>query len=167
MGDQTISFTDVWNAAKDVASIMQNGESKHFPNPACAVPSGHNPGELDWAEEAEQTLSYTLTWSSVAADLGLSSGTSLRIGASWRYGGRLQGQGRFLHEARLWAVLDYSGLGQNFDVQGSFGDPYLRGNTGVLVGTIAIQQTYAHLHWADFEFDVEITGAGGGYLRKR
>jgi hypothetical protein len=167
MGDQVATFTDVWNAVKDVASIMQNGESKHFPNPAFAVPANHSAGELNWDDEAEQTMSYTLTWGSKAADWGLSSGTSLRVGATWRYGGRLEGHGRFLHEARLWAVLDYSGLGQNFDVQGSFGDPYLRGNTGVLVGTIAIQQTFAHLHWADIDFDVEITGAGGGYLRKR
>lgn len=167
MTDQAVSFTDLWNAAKDVASIMQNGESQHFPNPACAIPSGHTPGDLDWADEAEQTLTYTLTWGSIAADIGLSSGTSLRIGVTWRYGGRLQGQGRFLHEARLWAVLDYSGLGQTFDVQGSFGDPYLRGNTGVLVGTINVQQKYARMHWADIDFDVEITGAGGGYVRKK
>jgi hypothetical protein len=167
MGDQVATFTDVWNAVKDVASIMQNGESQHFPKPAFAVPSGHSPGDLDWADEAELTNTYTLTWGSIAASLGLSSGTSLRIGATWRYGGRLQGQGRFLHEARLWAVLDYSGIGQNFDVQGSFGDAYLRGNTGVLVGEIKVQQTFVHLHMADIAFDVEITGAGGGYLRKR
>lgn len=167
MGDQAVTFTDVWNAAKDIASIMQNGESQQFPNPAFAVPSGHQPGELDWADEAEDTKSYTLTWGSTATSWGLSSGTSLRVGVTWRYGGRLQGQGRFLHEARLWAVLDYSGLGQNFNVQGSFGDPYMRGNTGVLVGTIKVQQTYARLHWADIHFDVEITGAGGGYLRKK
>src|SRR5690348_2930944 len=109
MGD-AITFTDVWNAAKDVASIMQNGESVHMPNPAFAVPSGHQPGELDWADEAEQTVGYALTYSSFAADHGASTGTSLRIGCTWRYGGRLQGAGRFLHEARLWAILDYSGL---------------------------------------------------------
>lgn len=167
MSDGTITFTDVWNAAKDVASIMQNGSSKQFPNPAFAVPSGHTAGELDWADEAEMTKSYTLTWTSWAAEAGLSSGTSLRVGVTWRYGGRLQGQGRFLHEARLWAVLDYSGLGQNFDIHGSFGDAYLRGNTGVLVGTISVTQTYARLHWSDIAFDVEITGAGGGYVRKK
>jgi hypothetical protein len=167
MGEQAVTFTDVWNAAKDVASIMQNGESQHFPNPAFAVPSGHQPGELDWADEAEITRSYALTWGSPASDWGLSSGTSLRIGVTWRYGGRLQGQGRFLHEGRLWAVLDYSGLGQNFNVQGSFGDPYLRGNTGVLVGTIAVQQMYMRMHMTDIYFDVEITGAGGGYIRKK
>jgi hypothetical protein len=146
---------------------MQNGESQAFPNAACAIPAGHTPADLDWADEAEISRSYTLTWGSVATDLGLSSGTSLRVGVTWRYGGRLQGQGRFLHEARLWAVLDYSGLGQTFDVQGSFGDPYLRGNTGVLVGTIRVQQKYVRLHWADIEFDVEITGTGGGYVRKK
>ena len=89
MGDQAVTFSDVWNAAKDVASIMQNGESQHFPNPAFAVPAGHNPGELDWADEAENTLVYSLTWGSLAADWGLSSGTSLRVGVSWRFGGRL------------------------------------------------------------------------------
>jgi hypothetical protein len=165
-GDQPVTFTEVWNAAKDLASIMRNGESQHFPSPAFAVPKGQTAGDLDWADEAEMTKSYTLTWGSWAAEHGLSSGTSLRVGVTWRYGGRLQGRGRFLHEARLWAVLDYSGIGQTFDVQGSFGDPYLRGDTGVLVGTISVQQKFAHLHWADIAFDVEITGAGGGYLRK-
>jgi hypothetical protein len=166
MGEQAVSFSDVWNAGKDVASIMQNGESQQFPNPAFAVPADHRPGELDWADEAENVRSYQLTWGSYLADLGLSSGTSLRVGVSWRYGGRLQGQGRFLHEARLWAILDYSGLGQNFNVQGAFGDPYLRGNTGVLVGTISVQQLYVRLHMTDIHFNVEITGAGGGYIRK-
>jgi hypothetical protein len=166
MGDE-VPFKDVWNAAKDVASIMQNGESQHFPTPAFAVPASHNPGELDWTDEAENTLAYSLTWGSWASERGYSSGTLLRVGVNWRYGGRLQGHGRFLHEARMWAVLDYSGLGQNFDVEGSFGDPYLRGNTGVLVGAIKIKQTFGHMHWADIHFDVEITGGGGGYLRMK
>jgi hypothetical protein len=165
MGESS-TVTEVWNIAKDVASIMQNSESQRFPNPASAVPAGHQPSDLDWADEAEETRSYTLTWGSYAADLGLSSGTSLRVGVTWRYGGRLEGQGRYLHLAELWAILDHSGLGQRFDVQGSFGDAYLRGNTGVLVGSITVQQTYARMHWADIHFNVEVTGAGGGYVRK-
>lgn len=166
MGDP-ITFSDVWNAAKDVASIMQNGESVHMPGAAFAVPSGHQPGELDWADEAEQTVLHTLTYTSWAADNGVSSGTSLRVGCTWRYGGRMQGAGRFLHEARMWAILDYSGLGQNFDVTGSFGDAYLRGQTGVLGGTIEVQMQYVHLHWASIRFQVEITGTGGGYIRRQ
>lgn len=166
MGD-TITFTDVWNAAKDVVTIMQNGESAHMPGRAFAVPSPHQPGELDWADEHEKDLSYTLTWSSKAAEWGLSSGTSLRVGASWKYGGTLQGSGRFLHEARLWAILDYSGLGQNFDVTGSFGDAYLRGQTGVLGGNIRVEMKYVRLHWTTIEFDVELDGVGGGYLRRK
>lgn len=164
MGDQAITFTEVWNAAKDVASIMQNGESVHMPPHAFAVPANHQPGELDWAEEHNGDVSATLTWSSTAAEWGLSSGTSLRIGASWKYGGRLNGAGRFLHEARLWAILDHSGLGQNFNITASFGDAYLRGQTGVLSGNVRIEMTYVRLHWTTIEFDVELTGAGGGSL---
>jgi hypothetical protein len=164
MGDQAVTFSDLWNAAKDVATIMVNGESQHMPGRGFAVPSGHQPGELDWADETDGSVVHTMLWTSRMADWGLSTGTSLRLGASWKYGGRLQGAGRFLHDAQLWAVLDHSGLGQNFDIQASFGDPYLRGQTGVLPGTIQVQMKYARLHFADYRFDVEITGAGGGFV---
>jgi hypothetical protein len=145
---------------------MVNGESQQMPAQAFAVPSGHQPGELDWADEHEGRLSQTLTWTSTAAEWGLSSGTSLRIGVQWKYGGRLNGAGRFLHEAQMWAVLDHSGLGQNFTIHAHFGDPYLRGQTGVLSGTFEIQMTYVRLHWTDLRFDVEVTGAGGGFIRQ-
>jgi hypothetical protein len=161
------SFTDVWNAAKDVASIMVNGQTQHMPNRAFAVPSGQQPGALDWANEAEQTLQYGLTWGSTATDWGLSTGTSLRLGVTWKYGGHYQGQGLFLHDAQIWAVLDHSGLGQNFDVSASFGDAYLRGQTGVVSGSIRVEQKYIRLHWSDIEFSVEISGDGAGHIRRR
>jgi hypothetical protein len=165
MGD-TDTVTAVWNIVKDTASIMVNGESVSMPAAAFAVPANHQPNELDWADEAEQTIMYTLAWGSIAADWGLSTGTSLRLGATWRYGGRLQGQGRYLHEARLWAILDHSGLGQNFNVTATFGDPYLRAGVGVLTGHVRVTQKFVGMHWEDIQFNAEITGAGGGYIRR-
>lgn len=167
MGDQAITFTEVWNAAKDVATIMVNGESQSMPPRAFAVPAGHQPGELDWAEEVSDGKLYTALWGSKATEWGVSSGTQLRLGVDWKWGGRLNGAGRFLHEARLWAILDHSGLGQNFNITGSFGDAYLRGQTGVLSAVIRVEMKFMKLHWTDMEFDVEVTGAGGGFIRAK
>jgi hypothetical protein len=163
MGD-AITFSDVWNATKDVASLMVNSESVHMPNAAFAVPGGHQPADLDWADEFEQTMHVGLTWTNLAESIGLSSGVLLRIGATWKAGGKLNGAGRFLHEARLWAVLDYSSLGSGFEVTGSFGDPYLRGQTGVLGGVIEVHASYIHLHWETIRYQVEITGTGAGQM---
>jgi hypothetical protein len=161
------SFTDVWNAAKDVASIMVNGETHHMPGRAFAVPSGKQVGDCDWSQEQEKTLQYTLAWGSIATDLGASTGTSLRLGATWKYEGNYQGYGRLIHDAQLWAVLDYSGLGQTFDVSASYGDAYMRGDLAVISGNIRVEQKYIRLHWETIEFDVEIRGGGGGYIRRK
>jgi hypothetical protein len=159
-------ITAAWNITKDVATLMQNSQQVHMGGRAFALPADKHPGDLDWAGQADQTVQWVLTWSSRAADWGLSSGTSLRVGATWSYGGQLDGSGRFLHDAYLWAILDHSGLGQDFDVTGQFGDAVLESRTGVLSGSITVHQSVLTMHMETIQFDVKLRGDGGGRIKR-
>lgn len=169
MGDDggAALITAAWNIVKDVAPLMQNSQTVDMGGRAFALPAGKQPQDLNWEGQADQTLQYTLNWGSTAQEWGLSSGTSLRVGATWSYGGQLDGSGRFLHDAYLWAILDHSGLGQDFDVTGQFFDAVLEGRTGVLSGLITVNQTYVGMHWETIKFDVKIRGDGGGSIRRK
>lgn len=168
MGDDggAALITTAWNITKDLATLMQNSETVSMPGRAFALPEGKEPHDLNWAGQREKDIPYALTWGSTAKSWGVSTGTQLRVGASWKYGGHLDGVGgKFLHDAYLWAILDHSGLGQDFNVVGHFGDAVMEGDVAVLSGDITVEQTYVMLHWQTFKFDVSIRGDGGGYVR--
>lgn len=169
MGDDggAALITVAWNITKDLATLMQNSASVEMPGRAFALPEGKEPHDLDWAGQRPKDLEYALTWGSTAQEWGVSTGTQLRVGASWKYGGQLDGSGKYLHDAYLWAILDHSGLGQDFEVKGNFGDAVMEGDTSVLTGDITVVQSYVTMHWQDFKFDVEIRGDGGGSIRRK
>jgi hypothetical protein len=169
MGDDggAALITTAWNITKDVASLMQNGQHVEMGGRAFALPAGKHPEDLNWEGQADKTLQYTLNWGSTLQELGLSSGTSVRVGVTFDYGGQLDGSGRFLHNAYLWAIPDYIGIGQNFDVNGQFFDAVMEGRTSVLSGVITVNQTYGKVHWSTTKFDVRIKGDGGGYVRRK
>ncbi len=168
MGDDggAALITAAWNITKDVATLMQNSAQVHMAGRAFALPAGKHPEDLDWAGQADKTVQYVLNWGSILADWGISSGTSLRLGATWSYGGQLDGAGRFLHDAYLWAIPDHTGLGQDFDVTGQFGDAVLESRTGVLSGSITVVQTYLTMHMETIQFDIKLRGDGGGYIKR-
>ena len=110
MGD----IGDVWNAVKDVATLFGSGQSQAMGARAFACPNGVQPGQLDWSNAQEGSLSYSVNLTNRAREwFGASSGTSLRLGVIWQYGGTSADHpGLYLHDAYLWAVLDYSAGGR-------------------------------------------------------
>jgi len=163
MGD----IGEVWNIVTDTATLFQNGHSQSMGERAFACPKGVSPGDLDWSNGGEHTLAYAKTWTNRAKEwFDLSSGTKLRIGCTWNYGGTSpQHPGLYLHDAYLWAVLDYSSAGTSYEVKGGFGDAVPYGNSAELSAWINIDMKFLGMHWEEHRFDIRIRGNGYGILR--
>jgi hypothetical protein len=164
------SFTELWNAAKDVAILFQDGQSVDMGTRAFAVPKGLEPTDITWESGQEETKQYTLNWSSLASELGVSSGTSAPVGVTWTwgYGTSDIGSGYFIHNAYLWGYVDYSGLGQDVEITGQFfPDPIMVQGVAKLTGTVRVDMTYLTLHVQSVLFDVAITGYGSGRIRRK
>jgi len=163
MGD----IGEVWNIVTDTATLFQNGHSQSMGERAFACPKGVSPGDLDWSNGGEHTLAYAKTWTNRAKEwFDLSSGTKLRIGCTWNYGGTsAQNPGLYLHDAYLWAVLDYSSAGTSYEVKGGFGDAVPYGNSAELSAWINIDMKFLGMHWEEHRFDIRIRGNGYGILR--
>jgi hypothetical protein len=166
-----VSFEDLWNAAKDVAILFQNGQQVSMGERAFAVPNGMQPSDISWQSDDEYTLQYSINYGSIATDWGLSTGTSVRVGVTWNYGyGTAGGENgaNLIHNAYLWGVVDYSGLGQDFDISGHFsGQPVMVNGVAKLAGEIRVDMTYLSMHWETRLFDVRIAGDGGGSIRRK
>lgn len=164
MGD----IGDVWNAVKDVATLFGNGQSQAMGTRAFACPQGVQPGQLDWTNGQEGTLTLGVNMTNNARELfGMSSGCSLRLGVIWQFGGTSsQHPGYYLHDAYLWAVLDYSSAGTNFTVTGSFGDAVPVGNSAELSGQINMEMTFMGMHWEQRQYDIRVRGNGAGRMRQ-
>lgn len=157
---------DVWTVLGDTVTLFENGQTKDLGARAFACPKGVTPPELDWSRGGQETLSYAKTWSNRAREwLDLSSGTQLRVGCTWSYGGSSPDHpGLYLHDAYLWAVLDFSSAGTDFEVTGGFGDAVPHGNSAELSGWIVITMAYLGMHWEEHRFDLRIRGNGYGVL---
>lgn len=159
---------ELWNVAKDTAQLFANGQSQSMGARAFACPAGVQPAQLDWAQGDQRTIQYTRNWTNSAREwFGMSTGTSLRVGCTWTYGGTSpEHPGLYLHDAYLWAVLDYSSAGTDFDVTGGFGDAVPRGNTAELSGWIRVEMSYVAMHWEEHRFDIRVRGNGYGVITK-
>jgi hypothetical protein len=163
MGD----IGEVWNIAKDTASLFASGHSQAMGSRACACPRDVQPSQLDWTNGQEHTIQQTMNWSNYAKEyFNLSTGTSLRIGATWTFGGTSQQHsGLYLHDAYLWAVLDHSSLGSDVTVTGGFGDAVPMGNSAELSGWIRVNVSCFHIHVSEHQFDIRLRGNGYGVMK--
>jgi hypothetical protein len=169
-GEGGPGFGELWNAAKEVAILFQNGQTVNMGDRAFAVPKGLQPGDVNWQSDIEDTKQYVLNYGSTAAEWGASSGTSVRVGVTWNYGyGTTDaGGGNLIHNAYLWGIVDYSGLGQDFEITGQFSDqPVMVNGVAKLAGEIKVDRSYLYMHWETVLFDVRITGDGGGRIRRK
>jgi hypothetical protein len=163
MGD----IGEVWNVVTDTVTLFQNGHSQNMGNRAFACPKGVNPGDLDWSNGGEHTVGVTKNRTNRAKDwFDLSSGSRLRLGCTWNYGGTSsEHPGLYLHDAYLWAVVDYVMLGENYTVTGGFGDAVPHGNSAELSGWINVDLTQFRIDMAQWRFDIRIRGNGYGVIR--
>ena len=164
MGD----IGEVWNAVKDSVTLFASGQSQHMGNRAFACPSGVQPSQLDWSHAGEHTVGDQLEWSNLARDwFGLSTGSRIRFGATWNFGGTsAQHPGLYLHDAYLWAVLDFSSAGTDFTVTGGFGDAVPYGNSAELSGWLRIDKKQFWQHAGSWQYDVRLRGNGYGHIRE-
>lgn len=158
----------VWTISPGTVTLLEDGTSLDLGVRAFVCPSGTHPAELDWSRGGQQTMSRSLTWSNPARELfGLSSGTQLRIGCTWSYGGRSAWHpGFYLDDAYLWSVLDYSSAGTRFEVTGGFSDASCHGNSAELSGWIAARLTYTLRDWGQWRYEIRIRGDGSGCLSR-
>lgn len=170
MGD-AVSFTDVWNAAKDVASLCENNVHIAMGNRAFVAPTGKTPMDLNWDKQIERTLQLTFrndTYASRYTD-GLFSPLIYRVGLQWEAGGTVDGHGLFLHEAALFCVVDSTALGSAIDASGSFsGSPYMVNGVAHLEGTIevSVKELGGAMVVENLRFNVLAAGDGSGYIRQ-
>jgi hypothetical protein len=162
MGD----LGEVWNSVKDAATLFVNGQSVTMGQRAFACPKGVQPADLDWAngQQPDPPMQVSMVWSNWAKDnLGMSSGTSVRAGCIWTFGGTShEHPGLYLHDAYLWGLVDYSSAGTDYTITGGFGDAVPAGNTAELSGWIKIDMKYCKMHWESMQFDIRIRGNGYG-----
>jgi hypothetical protein len=170
MGDP-VSFPDVWNAVKDVASLCKNNVHVGMGNRAFVAPHGKEPMDLNWDNQIDRSLQLVFrndTYASQYTD-GLFSPLIYRVGLEWKCGGTVDGHGLFLHEAALFCVVDSTALGSCVDATGSFSDkPYMMKGVAQLEGTIEVSITElgGALHVESLRFKVLAAGDGSGYLRR-
>ena len=159
---------EIWTISAGTVTMLQDGRSQDTGLRAFACPTGMYPSDLDWSRGGQQTMSRSLTWSNPAREFfGLSSGTQLRIGCTWSYGGRSASHpGLYLGDAYLWSVLDYSSAGTRFEVAGGFSDASRHGNSAELRGWITARLTYTSRDWGQWRCEVRIRGDGSGYLSR-
>jgi len=163
MGD----IGDVWNAVKDTATLFANGQTQHMPARAFACPAGVQPNQLDWSNSAQQTLRLGRSWSNRARDwFGLSTGTQIRFGCTWTYGGSSSSHpGLYLYDAYLWAVVDHASAGVDMTITGGFGDAVPYGNSAQLTAWIQIQKKQFWMEAGSWQLDITIRGNGYGVMR--
>ncbi|HEX9258739.1 MAG TPA: hypothetical protein VF855_04320 [Acidimicrobiales bacterium] len=162
MGD----IGEVWNAVKDTVTLFGSGHSQAMGQRAFACPQGMQPGQLDWSNQVERQVEWALDWTNYARSIGLSTGSRLRVGAVWQAGGTAQGRaGLYLHDAYLYAILEYSAAGTNYTVTGAFGDAVPIGNSAELSGQIIMSYTQFGMHMEERQFDLRLRGNGSGYIR--
>ena len=128
MPDVTVDFKDVWNAVKDVATLINSSTTYGMGDRAFVVPKGLTPYDLDWSRGAEQDFRVSRRWGNRASDeyldLGLftilidASPTLVRSGVHFTYGGRHEGKGLYIHDAYVWAVADSTAFAATVDATG-------------------------------------------------
>jgi hypothetical protein len=172
MSDSKVSFADVWNAVKDVATLAKNNEHTAMPARAFVAPAGHQPIDLNWDKECEQPLELPPyrydTYASAHSD-GHFSPTVIRVGVRWKFGGSFQGYGLFLHDAEMYVVVDSTCVGACVDATGSFSaTPVMVNGVAHLEGTIDVQvkELGGAMHVQDLHFNLLVCGDGAGHLRQ-
>lgn len=173
MPDSPVSFSDVWNAVKDVATLCRNNEHMQMPAGAFVAPAGKQPMDLNWDNQGDRVTSppqLTYRFDTYASEYtSIFSPTVFRVGVQWRFGGTMDGHGLFLHEAMLFVVVDSTSVGASIDAQGAFsGNPYMVHGVAQLEGTIevSVRELGGAMHVRDLRFQVLVSGDGAGYVRQ-
>jgi len=157
------------NPATGVATLLDANTSYQMAERGAALPEGVDASLLDWSEQVQHQVETTLRWASWASEWSIASPSVVRLGCVWTFGGRYQGDGRYLADAYLYCVADSVGLGQSFSATASFAaTPVEIGrHVAQLEATIDLVHEYCGVPENTYTLDVVVAGDGTGSIRLR
>lgn len=162
----SVNFADVWTAVTDVARTLSTEASTNLVDNGFVIPRGvSSPNELsDWVGSPHQ-IEESLRFPSWASDNVGTTETRIRFGAIWYFGGRLEGRGRYIGNADIYAIVGGLGLGHRFNISASFDNPLtVDNNVAQLSGSLTIERYYWRMLEDTYRFQFQIRGNGGGQI---
>jgi hypothetical protein len=160
---------DAVHPGSSLAASLE-GAGIHFTtDPACAVPAGRDPTDLDWCDGEDGQLEQRLTWVSLASEWGIAAASVVRLGVVWSFGGRAAGAGRYVRDAYLYAEADSVGLGQTFRAIGGFESTHNTRGEQIAEVSATVQLDHFYLRGLEgtYMFDIQVRGDGSGEIRPR
>jgi hypothetical protein len=169
MADGVDTGLGLVNPGAGVATLLDANTSYQMAERGAALPEGVDAALLDWQEQVQHQVETTLRWASWASEWSIASPSVVRLGCVWTFGGRYQGEGRYLADAYLYCVADSVGLGQSFSATGSFAPtPVETGRrVALLEATIDLVHEYCGVPVNTYVLDVAVSGDGAGSIRLR
>lgn len=161
-----VDLGDVWTAITDVAETLSSEASFNLANNGFVLPRAASSADqlAGWHGDPHQ-IEQALRWGSTCSDWGICSPTRVRLGMLWYFGGRLDGRGRYIGNADVYAIVESLGLGQRLDVEASFDNPMTVDNyVAQLSGQITVEHYYMRMLEATYRLQFQIRGDGAGRI---
>ncbi|MGZ4723569.1 MAG: hypothetical protein ACXV8L_05070 [Ilumatobacteraceae bacterium] len=128
MVDVKVDFKDVWSAVGDVAHELTGEGTVQLASNGFALPRGvSSPDQLTGWSDAYAHVREGMVWKSQWFIL-LTTPTRIRLGATWYYGGGVEGKGRYIANANVYFIIDSIGWWEKFKVESHFDQPLIVGN---------------------------------------
>jgi len=168
LADVKVDFKDVWNGVKDVAELMQSNVSKNMGERAFVAPKTKQPWDLDWTDHWPRHIAHYAYRTSWCSKNLWCDDTDVTVGVVWSAGGKYEGQGRFLHDAYMYAVAHTTLAGDNLTCTGKFSDtPVMINGVARLEGWIELDVKQFKMHDGSYRWDFWIMGNGAGEITRR
>jgi hypothetical protein len=159
----------VYNAVQDYLYLYKDGVSQHLQG-ATALPAGHAATDLtDWYPD-EHHVAWRIYWEPRSSWF---SPTDITIGATWEFGGRLNGRGRYITNATMYcSVASLTGT-HTYDVTGQWGEATLINSAdpanpvAKLLGYATIRHEHMTLHEETINLVFSVKGDGSGRVYQR
>jgi hypothetical protein len=169
MGDG-VDLSAIFNEVNAIASLSATKVAGDLSHGANAIPKGTSTSDLTWPG-TNRTLRLPFNWSSHASDWGIASPTNVAVVCNWDAGGSYNGAGQFLANVHLSFTVDSIGLGQSFDVSGSFDDPTPQGDhdnpIAVLTARLTLNHNFAGMLMESYSLVFNLHGDGSGTANKQ
>jgi hypothetical protein len=162
----SVDFGDVWTAVTDVARTLDTEATTSLADNVFVIPKCVSaPGDLTGWYGTPGVLQQGLRYTSIASEYFGTSETKIRFGVSWYFGGRLNGNGRYIGNADVYAIVDGLGLGSSFEIDGQFDNPLTMDNyVAQLSGQLHIKRYYWRMLEDSYRYQFYIRGDGAGQM---
>jgi hypothetical protein len=168
MGD--VPWGELIKVGVDFVKLLDSNSVQHMKQNVAAVPKGHESdfdGFEGWTSTPKQ---YPLRF--YAEGLGTINGhevasTDITIGITWRYGGRLQGTGRFIRDGDAFCTVENIPLGHSWTIDARWSDPIkLDNGLAQLYCDFTMTNERLTMHWFTWNYRIYIQGDGAAWFEK-